>query len=292
MPPFACSIATLALSLLLLLLLPPSSVQSSPAPLPSPSLLGRRAVVTGGTKGIGRGVVRELLSCGCAVLTCSRTAADLAELERDMQEEFPGCDLGTVPADVATPAGRAALLAAASELSPQLDVLVNNVGTNIRKPTLGYEPAEVRALLDANLLSCLHLSQALHPLLKAAGRSSIVNVGSVAGVTCIKTGAVYAMTKAAMNQLTGTLCCEWAKDGVRVNCVCPWYINTPLARQVLKNRKYKKRVLDRTPMGRVGEVEEVAALVGFLAGDRASYISGQVISVDGGFTRNGALYDQ
>ena len=106
----------------------------------------------------------------------------------------------------------------------------------------------------------------------------------------MKSGTPYAATKAAMNQLTGNLACEWGLDGIRVNCVAPWYINTELAQAVLKDESYLKSVVERTPMGRVGEPEEVAGLVAFLCLPIAQYISGQVISVDGAFTRNG-YYD-
>lgn len=159
--------------------------------------------------------------------------------------------------------------------------------------------------MATNLHSAFALCQDCYPMLAAAGGTgSVINIGSVAGGqgVAMKSGVVYAMTKAAMNQLTYNLACEWgpstpgskgffggeaARGSVRVNAVCPWYIKTPLVEPVLKNKAYAKEVTDATPMRRVGEVEEVAAAVAFLAMDCSSYITGQALAVDGGFTRAG-----
>lgn len=148
--------------------------------------------------------------------------------------------------------------------------------------------------MATNLESAFYLTQDVYPLFKATEfpsncGPSIVNIGSVAGGcnVALRTGCVYAMTKAAMNQLTFNLACEFAPENIRVNVVSPWYIETPLAKQVLQNQTYLSEVLGRTPMKRIGNPKEVSSIVAFLCMDLSSYITGQVISVDGGFLRNG-----
>ena len=136
------------------------------------------------------------------------------------------------------------------------------------------------------MLSAFDLTKLIYPYLKKEGDefSSVINVSSTAGLTHLRTGSLYGMSKAAMNQLTRNLAVEWAADNIRVNAVAPWYIDTPLANQVLKDPDYKEEVLSRTPAGRIGKAEEVAATIAFLTMPAAGYITGQTIPVDGGFS--------
>jgi Tropinone reductase 1 len=131
------------------------------------------------------------------------------------------------------------------------------------------------------------VSRLSFPFLKKAGGASIINIVSVAGLTHLKTGAPYAMSKAAEIQLTKNLAVEWAGEDIRVNSIAPWYIRTSLTEAVLNNRKYYNEVIGRTPMQRVGKPDEVAAVAAFLAMPASSYITGQCIAVDGGFMVNG-----
>src|SRR5690606_4381488 len=147
--------------------------------------------------------------------------------------------------------------------------------------------ADWRQLFELNVISAAALSRLAHPLLTRHAASSIVNVGSVSGITHVRTGAPYGASKAALHQLTRNLACEWAPDGIRVNAVAPWYIRTRRTAGPLTSPEYREEVLSRTPLGRIGEPEEVAAAVAFLCLPAASYVTGECIAVDGGFLRYG-----
>lgn len=248
---------------------------------------GRVALVTGASKGIGRACAAELLAFGADVLLVARGEETLEAARADLAAEFPGHRVLAFAADLAEAEQRLDLFDWINDLNLSPSILVNNVGTNIRRATLDYEADEVRKVFDTNLFSAFELCRLAHPHLARHAQSAIVNIGSVAGHTHLRTGSPYAMTKAALAQLTRNLAVEWARDGVRVNCVAPWYIRTPLAAGVLSDAVYLDEVLERTPLGRIGEPEEVAATVAFLCLPASSYVTAQCVAVDGGFLNYG-----
>ncbi|XP_022634151.1 tropinone reductase-like isoform X2 [Vigna radiata var. radiata] len=226
------------------------------------SLQGMTALVTGGSKGIGYAIVEELAQLGATVHTCSRNEAELNESLNEWTTK--GYRVTGSVCDVASRIDREELMArVSSQFNGKLNILVNNVGTNIQKLTLDFTAEDFAFLINTNLESCFHLSQLAHPLLKA----------SEAAI--------------AMNQVTKNLACEWAKDNIRTNCVAPGPIRTPLSEKPMKEERVVNAVISQTPLGRIGEAEEVSSLVAFLCLPAASYITGQTICADGGFSVNG-----
>ncbi|CAK9101421.1 unnamed protein product [Durusdinium trenchii] len=247
------------------------------------SLEGRRALVTGGSKGIGRATAELLLKLGAEVAICARGDSELQAV-RTSSGAAERCH--AIVADLSTEEGVKDLMAKLPW--KELDILVNNCGTNIRKRAEDFEPEEFRKIFDTNFMSSMWLSRAALPLLKSAaekgkpGGAAVVNISSVAGRTHIPSGFPYAASKAAMDQMTRNLAVEWARFGIRVNAVAPGVIETPLIKTA--SPIYVADFKERKPLSRMGQVNEIARPIAFLASESASFITGQILVVDGGFT--------
>lgn len=249
------------------------------------TLKNKKALVTGATRGIGRAITQEFLELGAEVFIVSRNQKDVEILIKAFKKK--NYNVSGIKCDVSERNEREFLLKKIKKDWGRLDILVNNAGTNTRKKTLENSDEDLDYILNQNMNSVFDLCKKFHPLLKKSGKGSIVNITSVAGITSVGTGSPYAMTKAAINHLTRYLSVEWAEDKIRVNAVAPWYIKTSLTKKILEDPVKLKAILDRTPMKRAGEPEEVAAAAAFLSMDSASFITGEVIAADGGFLKYG-----
>jgi tropinone reductase I len=242
------------------------------------------ALVTGGSKGIGKAIVEEFLQLGAAVVAVARNAETLREsVQPWIEEKKP---VVAVPADVADEGDRLKVLETVRKQFGKLDVLVSNVGTNIRKPIADYSLEEIEFLIRTNFISSLEIVRAAFSLLKPSGNSSVIFMGSIAGLNTVRTGIPYGATKAALTQVTRGLAVEWAKHAIRVNLIAPGFIETPLTEYLLRNEELMSYVNSRIPMQRPGVPQEVATLATFLAMPASSYITGQVFIADGGVSAN------
>jgi NAD(P)-dependent dehydrogenase (short-subunit alcohol dehydrogenase family) len=252
---------------------------------------GQVAIVTGAGRGIGRAIALELAQLGADVVvaeldqaTAARTAAELEELTGQR-----ALALGT---DVTRAADRRAMVEATLGKFGRIDILVNNAGIYRTKALLDITEDDWDEVMDVNSKAVLMCAQAVLPTMQAARRGVIVNLASMAGKVPSPTSLVYAVSKAAVISMTRSLAAAFAADGIRVNCVCPGFIDTDMWAQIDRElgvarlgkqpgELLKERVAT-VPIGRIGQPQDVAHVVGFLASSKGAYMTGQAVNVTGG----------
>jgi NAD(P)-dependent dehydrogenase (short-subunit alcohol dehydrogenase family) len=239
-------------------------------------LAGRVCIVTGGSQGIGEACARRFAREGAQVVIADVADAPGQALAAELGALYVHCDVGDK-------AQVDALVAATLRAHGRIDVLVNNAGIFKAADFLEVTEADFDAVLRVNLKGSFLLGQAVAREMAKAGKGSIVNMSSVNAVLTIPTIASYNVSKGGINQLTRVMALALADKGIRVNAVAPGTIATELAaKAVLTSEEAKARILSRTPMKRLGEPSEVADAVAYLASDAASYVTGEIVVVDGG----------
>ena len=252
---------------------------------PGFDLTGRVAVVVGGTSGIGRAIAHGLAQAGADVVCTSRREDEVDKSGTEI-ESFGRRSIRCA-SDVSSRESIENLLSECVAAFGKVDILVNSAGRTKREPTLGQSEEDWNAVLETNLNGTLRTCQVFgkHMLENRYGR--IINIASLSTFVSLFEVAAYSASKAAVASLTKSLAVEWAKQGVNVNAIAPGVFKTALNQKLLDETPRGQEFLTRTPMGRFGKVEELAGAAVFLASDAASFVTGEVLVVDGGFLASG-----
>lgn len=241
-------------------------------------------VITGASSGIGLEIARQFYLAGASLALCSRSEERVRDAITDWAAENDSRVL-VMSVDTSRVEDIYAFRDAAVERFGRIDVWVNNAGIERPMPTVEMTPETFDAVVDTNFRGYYFGCQsAAQDMLRRKAPGAIINIGSVNAITVVPGQAVYAATKAAISQMTKLFAREWGRDNIRVNCVAPGSIPTKINAEKYKDPAAHLAMCEKIPMGRRGDVDEVADAVLYLASDAASYITGQTLFVDGGLT--------
>jgi NAD(P)-dependent dehydrogenase (short-subunit alcohol dehydrogenase family) len=248
-------------------------------------LSGKVAVVIGGTSGIGRAIAHGLAEAGATVVPTSRRIEQVETTAAEI--EVRGRQTLRLASDVSDRSSLQRLLEASVKAFGKVDILVNSAGRTKRAPTLEFSEDDWNDIMETNLTGTLRACQVFgrHMLEREYGR--IINIASLTSFVALHEVAAYAASKAAVASLTKSLAVEWSARGVSVNAIAPGVFRTALNQKLLDETGRGQEFLTRTPMKRFGRVEELAGAAVFLASDAASFVTGEIIKVDGGFLARG-----
>ena len=248
-------------------------------------LTDKVAVVIGGTSGIGRAIAHGLAEAGADVVPTSRRMEQVEAAASEIEER--GRRSLRIASDVGDRASLRQALDLCLETFGKVDILVNSAGRTLRAPTLDFTEEDWNAILETNLTGTLRACQVFGRHMLERGYGRIINIASLSTFVALFEVAAYAASKAAVASLTKSLAVEWASGGVCVNAIAPGVFRTALNQKLLDETARGQEFLLRTPMKRFGRVEELAGAAVFLASDAASFITGEVLVVDGGFLASG-----
>jgi 2-dehydro-3-deoxy-D-gluconate 5-dehydrogenase len=246
-------------------------------------LSGKVAIVTGGNGGIGLGMARGLAEAGADIVIVGRNEAKSNAAVDDIKQR--GAKAISVVADVTDKAAVDAMVELVTRELGRIDILVNNAGINIRKPPQALSLEEWDRVISTNLTSAFLCSQAVYPVMKAAGGGKIINIGSMMSIFGASFAPAYAASKGGIVQFTRSCACAWAADNIQANAVLPGWIDTDLTKRGRAEIEgLHDKVLARTPAARWGAIADFAGVAVFLASSASDFVTGTAIPVDGGFS--------